>query len=76
MKKIKNYLAKSLTFLPDKIFCSIIFLIKNKRLPNLDKPTYFNDKLLKLKLTERNPIQHTLVDKYAVREYIKEVIGK
>ena len=76
MKKIKNYLAKSLTFLPDKIFCSITFLIKNKRLPNLDKPTYFNDKLLKLKLTERNPIQHTLVDKYAVREYIKEVIGK
>lgn len=75
-KNTSQIISEFLSFLPDKIFCSITFLIKNKRFPNLDKPVFFNDKLLKLKLTYRDPIQHVLVDKYAVREYIKEVIGQ
>lgn len=75
-KNIGQTFSVLLSFLPDNIFCSLTFLIKNKRLPNLHKPLYFNDKLLKLKLTDRIPIQHILVDKYAVRKHIKNVIGQ
>ncbi|MFP7221456.1 ATP-grasp fold amidoligase family protein [Priestia filamentosa] len=42
----------------------------------MDDPKFFNDKLLVLKLTERNPLYKKLVDKYEVREYVKEKIGK
>lgn len=75
-KQIKNLMSKSLSMLPDKPYCQLTFLLKNKRYPNLDSPVYFNDKLLALKLKVRNPEYKRLVDKYAVREYIKSAIGE
>lgn len=74
-KNIKNLLATILSVLPDKLFCTITFLLKNRRFPALNKPKYFNDKLLWLKLNRRDPIQNTMVDKFGVREYIKDQIG-
>lgn len=44
--------------------------------PNLDNPKTFNEKLQWLKLHNRKPIYTTMVDKYAVREYIAEKIGE
>jgi len=43
---------------------------------NLDNPKTFNEKLQWLKLYDRNPLYTTLVDKYAVRQYIKDTIGE
>nr|WP_319512543.1 ATP-grasp fold amidoligase family protein [uncultured Draconibacterium sp.] len=73
---IKQQLANSLSFLPDNLFCTITYYLKHKRIPNLKNPQGFNEKLLKLKLTVRENIQHVLVDKYAVRKYIKDTIGE
>lgn len=74
-ENIKYLLAKTASFLPDKVFCSITFLLKQKRFPNLKNPVFFNDKLLYLKLTKRDPILTKLVDKYEVRKYVSEKIG-
>ena len=43
---------------------------------DLKNPTTFNEKLQWLKLNYHNPIMQQLVDKLAVREYIKENIGE
>lgn len=43
---------------------------------DLDNPQTFNEKLQWLKLHDRNPLYTTLVDKYAVRAYIKEKLGE
>lgn len=49
--------------------------IFGKRL-NLDNPQTFNEKLQWLKLYDRNSEYTIMVDKYKVRDYIKEKIGE
>ena len=43
---------------------------------NLDKPRTFNEKLQWLKLYDRNPKYTMMVDKYKVRDYIEDQLGK
>ena len=43
---------------------------------NLDDPSTFNEKLQWLKLYWHHPLLPTLVDKYAVKDYIAKQIGK
>lgn len=43
---------------------------------DLENPKTFNEKLQRLKLYDRKPQYTQLVDKYAVRPYIKEKIGE
>lgn len=42
---------------------------------NLDNPQTFNEKLQWLKLYDRRSTYTTLVDKYAVKEYVAQIIG-
>ncbi len=44
--------------------------------PNIDNPRTFNEKIQWLKLYYKDPAMTTCVDKYAVREYVSERIGK
>ena len=43
---------------------------------DLDNPQTFNEKLQWLKLYDRRPEYTIMVDKYLVREYIKEKLGE
>lgn len=43
---------------------------------NLDNPRTYNEKLQWLKMYWHNPILTTLVDKYAVKDFVKERIGE
>ncbi|MDE6568598.1 MAG: glycosyl transferase [Lachnospiraceae bacterium] len=43
---------------------------------NIDNPTTFNEKLQWLKIYNHNPEYTQMVDKYAVKEYLKEKIGE
>ena len=43
---------------------------------NLDNPQTFNEKLQWMKLYDHQDLYTTLVDKYAVKEYVSERIGK
>ena len=44
--------------------------------PNLDNPKSFTEKIQWLKLYYRNPEILTLIDKYKVKNYIKETLGE
>lgn len=72
---MKKLLEAFTFFIPDKLYLSIIyFLIFRKKL-NLKSPTTYNEKLQWLKLNDRNPLYTVLVDKYAVKEYMRTLIG-
>lgn len=47
----------------------------NKRL-DLKTPQGFNEKLQWLKLHDRKPVYTTMVDKYAAKKYVADIIGK
>ncbi|WP_167607502.1 ATP-grasp fold amidoligase family protein [Maribellus sediminis] len=60
----------------DFLYYKIRFLIKYRKKLNFNKPETFNEKINWLKLYDRKAIYTNLVDKYAVREYVKNKIGK
>lgn len=62
--------------LSDKKFIEYRFLSEMGYKLNLKNPKTFNEKLQWLKLYDRNPEYTKMVDKYEVREYIKEKIGE
>lgn len=61
--------------LSDEKFLKMMFKVKINRRLNLDNPRSFNEKMQWLKLNNRNYEYTMMVDKYLVREYIKEKIG-
>jgi hypothetical protein len=62
--------------LPDKLYLKIIFEDKMGKKLNLRKPTTFNEKLQWLKLYDRRPEYTTMVDKYAVKKIVADIIGE
>ncbi len=60
----------------DKKFLERKFKAVFHRKLNLENPQTMNEKLQWLKLYNRNPRYTQYVDKYLVREYVKETIGK
>lgn len=63
-------------WIPDELYLKILFRIKMGYKLDLKNPKTFNEKLQWLKLHDRNPLYTTLVDKYEVRQYIEDTIGK
>ena len=61
---------------PDKKFLEKAFKVYLGQELNLNEPTTFNEKLQWLKLYNRKPEYTIMVDKYKVRDYIKEKIGE
>lgn len=73
MNEVKEKLKK---YIPDKLFLKILFKrCMDKRL-NLANPQTFNEKLQWLKLYDRKPEYTTMVDKYAVKKYVADIIGE
>lgn len=62
--------------LSDKGFLKLRFRIIMGRKLDLISPRAYNDKLQWLKLYDRRPIYTTFVDKYAVKNYVAEIIGE
>lgn len=68
---------QGLNFLfPDELYLRCLFRLKMGRKLNLKNPQSFNEKLQWLKLYNRNPLYSILVDKYRVKDYVAEIIGK
>lgn len=70
-----NY-RKMLNWLPDKVFLEAAFRARFGRKLNLNNPETFNEKLQWLKLYNRKSEYTKMVDKYLVRDYVKEKIGE
>lgn len=65
-----------LKWMPDKLYIKLTYRAMVGKKLNLENPQTFNEKLQWLKLYDRNPLYHKLVDKYEVREHIKELVGE
>lgn len=88
LKKIKKLLknpiiaaevlmhSRLMRIFPDKAFLKMAYRTYLRKKLNLDNPTTFNEKLQWLKLKDRKPEYTVYVDKYLVREHIKNTIGE
>lgn len=72
LKKTYNNILKLMS---DKNQIRIKYLFNFGKLPDLNNPTTFNEKLQWLKLYNRNPLYTVMVDKFQVRKYISDKIG-
>ena len=66
----------NLIYLSDKYFLEKYYKYIYNRKLNIDDPMMFSEKLQWLKLYDRNPEYCKLVDKYSVKEYVENKIGK
>lgn len=78
IKKILIILSNKyfFNFLPDKQYVQLKYKLIMGRKLELQKPQTFNEKLQWLKLNDRNPSYKKMVDKYEVKKYVENIIGK
>ena len=67
---------KLLNWMPDQLYLSAMWRAYFHKKLDWKNPKSFNEKVQWLKVKDRNPLYPTLVDKYAVRAWIKEKIGE
>lgn len=72
----KQILRYMLNWMPDKLFLRYKYYKRTGKHLNLRNPAEYTEKLQWLKIYDRRPIYTTLVDKYAVKEYIAQKLGK
>lgn len=65
----------SFLFKDDELYLKLIYLFELHRWLDLNNPKTFNEKLQWLKLHDRRLEYTTMVDKYAVKEYVAKIIG-
>lgn len=76
-KKVIIFLAsRGIIKYDDEKYLKYVYKERMKEELNLDNPKTFNEKLQWLKLYNHNPKYTKMVDKYEVREYIKNTIGE
>ena len=61
---------------PDRLFLKLKFRLVMGQKLDLKNPKTFNEKLQWLKLYNRKPEYTTMVDKYAVKQYVADKIGE
>ena len=65
-----------LDYLSDKSFHSLYYWMYTGKKLNTDNPKGFNEKLQWMMIYDHNPIYTKLSDKYRVREFVEERVGK
>lgn len=73
-----NHIVKTGIFnsLSDEKYVSLMYYVHIGSKLDLKNPKGFNEKLQWLKIYDHNPKYVSMVDKYAVKEYVAEKIGK
>lgn len=72
----KSIIRNMSHILPDKVYISLKYRMRLGNWPNLKNPITYNEKLQWLKLYDRKPEYSLIVDKYEVKRYIADRIGK
>lgn len=67
---------KTSRYLPPRLFFHMQYRVAMGKAAHLRHPRTFNEKIMKLILTERDPILSVLVDKYRVKKYVADRIGE
>lgn len=72
---VKKAILAATRIIPDELYLRIAYRMVTGKTLHLNPPVTFNEKLQWLKLHNRQPLFTQMVDKYGVREFIKERIG-
>lgn len=64
------------SLLPDRVYLKKLYKKRMGKELNLNSPETFNEKLNWLKLYDRRPEYTMMVDKYEVRKFVEEKVGK
>ncbi|NER15514.1 glycosyltransferase [Leptobacterium flavescens] len=75
LKKLSYGIVKKFKFLNPEYYLKIYYQYYTDKKLDLENPTEFNQKIQWMKIYYQKPILSILVDKYSVREYIKDKIG-
>ena len=67
---------KNIIKINDEKFLKLLYRKKTGKELNLDNPQTFNEKIQWLKLHDKKEIYTTMVDKYDIKEYVANIIGK
>ena len=73
---MKKVIRKIFKYLPAKVVNSIYYYVGYKKILNLKNPTYFGEKIQWIKIYGEIEEYYKYVDKYLVREFVKETIGE
>ena len=73
---MKQFLKRLSQLLPDKLYLQIMYFKHFHKFINFNNPKTFNEKLQWLKIYDRKPIYTMMVDKYRVKDYIKNKLGE
>lgn len=68
--------GKYTSLLPDKVYLRKLYKCRMDKCINFNCPRTYNEKLQWLKLYDRKPEYTTMVDKYAVRDYIRHKVER
>jgi len=68
-----HYFSKYIT--DDELYLKLEYWFYMGKRLHLENPQTFNEKLQWLKLYDRQPLYTTIVDKYAVKKYVANIIG-
>lgn len=71
-----SLLQNSSFLFPDKLYLTLLFRCKMGYWIDWKNPKTFSEKLQWLKLYNRKPEYTTMVDKFAVKEYVAKIIGE
>ena len=69
---LRNYLKDCFS---DKTYLQILYYLTFGKKLDLEHPKTFQEKLQWIKLYDRKPIYHTMVDKYECKEFISSRVG-
>lgn len=72
---VDSIVINFLRFLPDKLYLSLRYRCKMGRWINWKNPVTFTEKLQWLKVFNRRPEYTCMVDKYAVKKYVANIVG-
>lgn len=71
-QKLRFKILACLSFVPDSIMLRFQYYIKMGFSPNFKSPSRFTEKIQNYKMNYRNPLMLRCVDKYEVRQYVKD----
>lgn len=71
-----NVFVNMARLLPDKAYLSLKYYRNFGKWPNWKNPQTYSEKLQWLKLYDRKPEYTIMVDKYAVKKYVADIIGE
>ena len=69
-------IARMMAFIPDKLYITALYRFRMKKSMNWKNPQSFTQKIQWLKVYNRNPVYTRIVDKYEMKGFVEERLGK